>query len=330
MDRDRHWERMRPAYEAIVHGVGKLAPSALGAVTAAYERNESDEFVWPTAIAGVDGDIRDGDPVVFCNFRADRARQLTHALTDATFEGFNRSAAGILPRSPLVVTMTEYEAGLPVAVVFPPEDARSLAEAFSLAGRTQFHVGETEKYAHVTYFFNGGREAPWPGEERVLVPSSRVATYDLQPEMRAGGVTDALVDAIESGRFDFIVANYANADMVGHTGVWSATIRAVEAIDGCLRRVVAAIDTVEARDPTGAGALLVITADHGNADEMVDPHGQPMTAHSLNPVPIVAIGRTMRGRRLRDGVLADLAPTLLDVAGLEAWPDITGSSLLVP
>jgi 2,3-bisphosphoglycerate-independent phosphoglycerate mutase len=180
----------------------------------------------------------------------------------------------------------------------------------------------------VTYFFNGGREAPWPGEDRLLVPSQKVATYDLEPEMSASGVTDALVDAIRSGAYDFIVANYANADMVGHTGIWEATVRAAETLDTCLARVVAAIDDVEAADPTGPGAALIVTADHGNADEMRDAEGNPVTAHSLNPVPIVLYGRVARGRTLRDGVLADVAPTILDLAGLAPWPGVTGRSLL--
>ena len=196
----------------------------------------------------------------------------------------------------LVVTMSEYESGLPVEVAFGPEEARSLAQAFSEAGWTQFHVAETEKYAHVTYFFNGGVEAAWPGEERRLVPSPRVATYDLQPEMSAAGVTDELVAAIRSGRYDFIVANFANPDMVGHTGVWSATVTALEALDGCLGRIVDAIADVEAADPAGPGAVLFITADHGNADDMLDAAGNPVTKHSLNPVPLLGTGRSLAGR----------------------------------
>jgi 2,3-bisphosphoglycerate-independent phosphoglycerate mutase len=225
--------------------------------------------------------------------------------------------------------MTEYESGLPVLVAFPPETARSLAQAFSEVGWRQFHVAETEKYAHVTYFFNGGVEAAWPGEDRVLVPSPKVATYDLQPEMSAPGVTDALVQAIASGEYDFIVANYANPDMVGHTGVWDATIRALETIDACLGRIVAEVQRTGAADPTGPGALLAITADHGNADDLRDAAGDPVTAHSLNPVPFVLVGRAAEGRRLRDGVLADVAPTLLEFAGLDRWEGMTGRSLLI-
>ncbi len=200
----------------------------------------------------------------------------------------------------------------------------------SEAGWRQFHVAETEKYAHVTYFFNGGVEAPWPGEERLLIPSQRVATYDLAPEMSAGGVTDALVEAIDSDAYDFIVANYANPDMVGHTGVWDATIEALGVIDASLARVVAAVERLEAADPDGPGALLAITADHGNADDLRDDAGLPVTAHSLNPVPFLLLGRAVAGRELTDGVLADVAPTLLELADLPTWPAISGHSLLAP
>jgi len=330
MDRDTRWERTEQGYDAIVHGVGERAASAVAAIEAAYARGENDEFVRPTVVDGADGLVRDGEPIVHANFRADRARQLTHALADPSFDAFDRAAPNGRP-APVglhVVTMTEYEAGLPVAVAFPPETVPCLAEAFSSAGLRQFHVAETEKYAHVTYFFNGGREEPFPGEERLLVPSPKIATYDLKPEMSAPGVTDALVAAIESGRYHFIVANYANPDMVGHTGVWDATIRSLATIDACLDRVVAAVEGIEAADPDGPGALLVVTADHGNADEMRDADGAPVTAHSLNPVPVLALGRSMRDRRLHDGVLADVAPTLLEVAGLPPLQGMTGTSLL--
>jgi 2,3-bisphosphoglycerate-independent phosphoglycerate mutase len=330
MDRDKRWDRIEQGYDAIVHGVGEHAPSAIAAVEAAYARGENDEFVRPTVIDSVDGLVRDGDAIVHANFRADRARQLTHALADHAFDAFDRASLDgrPAPRDLLVVTMTEYEAGLDVEVAFPPEIVRSLAEEFSERGWRQFHVAETEKYAHVTYFFNGGREQPYPGEERLLVPSPKVATYDLQPDMSARGVTDALVEAIDSGSYDFIVANYANPDMVGHTGVWKATIRALETVDACLGRVVRAVDGVG--DPAGPGALLLVTSDHGNADEMRDVSGAPITAHSLNPVPIVVAGRAVTGRGLHDGVLADVAPTILELAGLEPWSGMTGTSLLEP
>ena len=332
MDRDKRWERTERGYDAIVHGEGSHASSASAAIEEAYARGETDEFVSPTVIDSVDGVddvVRDGDPIIHANFRADRARQLTHALALPDFADFDRTSPRGRPApAPFVVTMTAYEDGLPVAVAFPPEAARSLAQAFSEAGWTQFHVAETEKYAHVTYFFNGGVEAPYPGEDRLLVPSPKVATYDLQPEMSAPGVTDALVGAIASGRYDFIVANFANPDMVGHTGIWYATIRAMETIDRCLGRIVEAIEQVGRDDPGSPGALLAVTADHGNAEFLRDSDGNPVTAHSLNPVPFVLIGRAAEGLHLHDGVLADVAPTLLGFAGLPRWPGMTGEPLL--
>jgi 2,3-bisphosphoglycerate-independent phosphoglycerate mutase len=333
MDRDKRWDRTEIGYDAIVHGLGERAPTAVAAVERAYERSENDEFVRPTVVDGtfgIDGGLSDGEAIIHLNFRADRARQLTRALSDTAFADFDRAAPDGRPAPERlhVVTMTSYEDGLPVDIAFPPEEARSLAQAVAEAGWRQFHVAETEKYAHVTYFFNGGREVPFPGEERLLVPSAKVATYDLQPEMSAPGVTDALVEAIGSGSYDVIVANYANADMVGHTGVWAATVAALAALDTCLARVVAAIDAATAAAPDGPGPLLAITADHGNADEMRDATGATVTAHSLNPVPFLLAGRAVEGRRLHDGVLADVAPTLLDLAGLAPWPGVTGHSLL--
>jgi 2,3-bisphosphoglycerate-independent phosphoglycerate mutase len=320
MDRDKRWDRTKRGYEAIVRGVGLHAATAEQAVLDGYSRAEGDEFIQPTVVDEVDGRVRDGDVVVHFNFRADRARQLTHALVDGPDFDAIAFDRGDRPRDLLVVTMTDYEAGLPVQVAFPPQTVTSLAEIFSNLGWRQFHVAETEKYAHVTYFFNGGVEAPFPGEDRLLVPSPKVATYDLQPTMSAGGVTDALVSAIQSGKYDFVVANYANPDMVGHTGIWPATVQALEYLDGCLARVVAAA--------AAAGAVLCITADHGNADELRDATGSPMTAHSLNPVPVVLIGEAVRGRSLRDGVLADVAPTLLDIVGVPRAEGMTGISLI--
>jgi len=330
MDRDNRWERTALGYAAIVDGVGERAPSAAAAIEVAYARGENDEFVLPTVIDGVDGRVRDGDPIIHANFRADRARQLVHALADQDFAGFDRDAVRPRPRGVLVVTMTEYEAGLPVEVAFPPDEVRSLAHAASDAGWRQFHVAETEKYAHVTYFFNGGREAPLPGEDRRLVPSPKVATYDLQPEMSAPGVADALVEAIRSDAYDFIVANFANPDMVGHTGVWDATVTALGVIDECLGRIVGAVEALDSLDPGGPGSLLIVTADHGNAEVMRDANGRPVTAHSLNPVPILAVGRSVAGRSLHDGVLADVAPTICELAGLARWEGMTGRSLLDP
>jgi 2,3-bisphosphoglycerate-independent phosphoglycerate mutase len=327
MDRDRRWDRVQRAYDAIVHGQGLDAASAEQAIAQAYDRGEDDEFVQPTVIAGRDGRPRDGDVVVIANFRADRARQLTRALVlGDDFQDFDR---GVRPGC-RVVTMTEVEAGLPVEVAFPPLIVPSLAERASTLGWRQFHVAETEKYAHVTYFFNGGVEAAWPGEERRLVPSQQVATYDRAPAMSAAGVTDALVDAIEGDAYDLIVANIANADMVGHTGRWAATVAALEVVDGSIGRIVDAVLAADARSVAdgGAGALLCITADHGNADEMRDARRAPVTAHSLNPVPVVLLGTSVRGRRLRDGVLADVTPTLLACAGEPNLPGQTGASLL--
>ena len=330
MDRDKRWERTERGYDAIVHGVGDHAPSATAAIAAGYARGETDEFLVPTIVDGVDGLLRDRDPIVHFNFRADRARQLVHALAVASFADFDLASADgrPAPRDLLVVTLSEYESGLPVEVAFGPEEARSLAQAFSEAGWTQFHVAETEKYAHVTYFFNGGVETPWPGEERRLVPSPKVATYDLQPEMSAAGVTEELVRAIGSGRYDFIVANYANPDMVGHTGVWDATIAALAVVDVQLGRIADAISALEAAEPGGPGAVLFVTADHGNADDMIDDAGNPVTKHSLNPVPLLGVGRAIAGLTLRDGVLADVAPTILELAGLPNWSGMTGRSLL--
>ena len=262
------------------------------------------------------------------NFRADRARQLVHALVDATSRRFDRGPDAPFPT---VVTLTEYESGLPVEVAYPPMVVTSLAEVLSGLGWRQFHVAETEKYAHVTYFFNGGVEKAWPGEERRLVPSPKVATYDLQPHMSAVGVTDELVAAIRSGAYDFIVANYANPDMVGHTGVWEATVEACTFLDGCLGRVADAVLAVDAESLAegGQGALLAITADHGNADVMKDAQGGAVTKHSLSPVPFLVAGSAVRGRRLADGVLADVAPTLMALVGVAPAPGMSGRSLLV-
>jgi 2,3-bisphosphoglycerate-independent phosphoglycerate mutase len=331
MDRDHRWDRVERGYDAIVHGVGERSSDARRAILSAYERGENDEFVAPSVIDGVDGAVRSGDPVIHANFRADRARQLVHALADRAFDGFDRAAPGgrPAPTDLLIVTMTAYEAGLPVEVAFPPETTRSLAQTFSEAGWRQFHVAETEKYAHVTYFFNGGVEPPYPGEDRRLIPSPSVATYDLAPAMSAIGVTDALVEAIDSDGYDFIVANYANPDMVGHTGMWDATVEALGVVDGCLGRVVDAIERVSAAEPSGPGALLAITADHGNADDLRDVTGQPVTAHSLNPVPFVLVGRAARGLTVADGVLADVAPTLLEIAGMPPWEGMTGRSRIL-
>jgi 2,3-bisphosphoglycerate-independent phosphoglycerate mutase len=320
MDRDARWDRTRLAYQAIVFGIGETADDGAAAIANAYGRGEGDEFIRPTVIGPYSG-TGEGDSVIHLNFRADRARQLTRALALASFDAFER---GSRPPKLVVTTLTEYQAPdeLPVAVAFGPLEIDSLAAHLSRLGKRQLHVAETEKYAHVTYFFNGGVEPPFPGEERILVPSNRaVATYDLAPEMSAFAVTDALVAGIRSGAYDFVIANYANPDMVGHTGVWDAAVRAAETIDACLGRVADAV--------ADAGGTLVITADHGNIEEMRDADGHPQTKHTTSPVPIVVVGDAVRGRRLRDGALSDVTPTLCELMGISLGPQMTGQSLLI-
>jgi 2,3-bisphosphoglycerate-independent phosphoglycerate mutase len=325
MDRDSRWERIAKAYAALVLGEGEPAADALSAVRDAYAKGETDEFVKPRVVAGTPR-IADGDPVVFANFRADRARQLTNALTSARPERF----AGRLERARVVhpgifVCMTEYDADFELPVAFRKElPAHILPELVAAEGLAQLRIAETEKYAHVTFFFNCGLEDPFPGEDRVLIPSPRdVATYDHKPEMSAHLVTERVVEQIREGDYAFVLLNYANPDMVGHTGVLLAAVKAVETIGACLERVA---DAVLARD----GDLL-ITADHGNCELMVDPGtGEPHTAHTTNPVPIWWVTRHARGRRLRDGGLADVAPTLLELLGLPAPAEMTGRSLIVP
>jgi 2,3-bisphosphoglycerate-independent phosphoglycerate mutase len=320
MDRDQRWERTRRAYDAIVHGDGERASTAADAIAAAYARGESDEFIAPTVLDAAQP-LADGDAVIHLNFRADRARQLTRSLALADFDLFDR---GPRPPSVAVSTLTEYQAPdeLPVRVAFPPLVIDSLAAHLARRGLRQLHVAETEKYAHVTYFFNGGVEDPFPGEERILVPSNRdVPTYDLAPEMRAGPITDALVAAVDAGAHEFIVANYANPDMVGHTGVWAAAVQAAEYVDGCLGRLV--------RATLGTGAALLITADHGNIEEMRDAAGDPQTKHTTSPVPVVLVSEAHAGARLRDGTLADVAPTICELLGIPPGPDMTGASLII-
>jgi 2,3-bisphosphoglycerate-independent phosphoglycerate mutase len=329
MDRDERWDRVARHWAAIVDGQGLGAPDAAAAIGAAYDRGENDEFVAPTVVDGVDGRVRDGDVVVHLSFRADRARQLTRALAEPGFDAFPIARR---PSGLWVVTLTEYASDLPVEVAFPPIVVTSLAEIASGLGWRQFHVAETEKYAHVTYFFNGGVEEAWPGEERLLVPSPRVSTYDQRPEMSARGVTDAIVDAVASDAYDLIVANLANPDMVGHTGAWDATVAACVVIDECIGRIAEAVLDADgaSRAAGGSGAVLAITADHGNADVMRDAAGEPVTAHSLSPVPLLLAGERVRGRSLRDGVLADVAPTLLELLGQPVATGMTGRSLLEP
>jgi 2,3-bisphosphoglycerate-independent phosphoglycerate mutase len=283
--------------------------------------------VLPTVI-GAPAPVEDGDVVIHCNFRADRARELVHALVDGDgFTGFDRGAR---PRDLDVLTLSEYEEGLPVSVAFPPVVVTSLAEMVSAHGWRQVHIAETEKYAHVTYFLNGGVETAWPGEDRTLIPSPRVATYDLEPAMSALAITDAVVAAIGSGTYDLIAANFANPDMVGHTGVWDATVAACELLDGCVGRIADALLAADAAsvDAGGPGALLAVTADHGNADVMRDAKGAVVTAHSLSLVPFLLAGSAARGLAMRDGVLADVTPTLLGFLGSPVAEGMTGRSLV--
>jgi 2,3-bisphosphoglycerate-independent phosphoglycerate mutase len=320
MDRDKRWDRVERAYRAIVAGVGERTDDPLQAVEAAYARAETDEFVTPTAIAGYVG-MRDGDGLLIANFRADRIREIATALLDPEFSCFTREKrVAFCAALGLVEYSTELNRFL--ATLFPPENLNdSFGEVVSRAGLTQLRIAETEKYAHVTFFFNGGRELVFPGEERILVPSPRVATYDQQPEMSAPEVTDKVVEAIRSGRFDAIVMNYANADMVGHTGRIDAATKAVETIDFCLGRLSEAVEQ--------AGGTLVITADHGNAEMMRDREtGEPHTAHTLNPVPFVVVNPPAEIGHLENGRLSDIAPTLLDILGLTTPAAMTGHSLI--
>lgn len=315
MDRDKRWERVTKAYEAIAHADGIAAESAGAAIQASYENDVMDEFVVPSVIKDYEG-MLPNDSVIFFNFRPDRARELTHAFTDASFDGFVRDEA----LKPAYATMTQYEAGLNVRIAYPPQKlTKTLGEIIESNGMTQLRIAETEKYAHVTFFFNGGVEQQYKGEDRILVPSPKVKTYDLQPEMSAVEVTDKVVEAIGSGKYDFIILNYANGDMVGHTGVLDAAIKAVETVDTCVGRVEEAIKK--------AGGILCITADHGNAEEMVDPvSGEPFTQHTTNPVPFILVGH--RQHQLHEGRLCDIAPTMLTLAGLPVPEEMTGKSLI--
>ena len=321
MDRDGRWERTLRAYHAIVHRRGQTAESGVAAVTAAHAAGIGDEFVVPTVVLP-GAEVRAGDAIVHMNFRADRARQLTQALALPDFNAFDR---GAVPRDVPVTTLAEYQnpASLPVAVAFGPVVADGLAAHLSRLGLRQLHLAETEKYAHVTYFFNGGVEEPFPGEERDLVPSRRdVPTYDQAPAMRADAITEHLEAAIAGGEFAFIVVNYANPDMVGHTGDWDAAVAALEVVDRCLGRISAAV--------LGAGGALVVTADHGNVEQMRDAAGQPHTAHTTADVPIVLIGKRWREAQLQDGTLADVAPTICELLGIPIGPHMTGRSRILP
>ncbi len=317
MDRDKRFDRVAEAYAALTEGVGEPFVDPVAAVAAAYAVGQTDEFVKPRVLAGGDGVMRDGDAVFFFNFRADRAREITAALTRDDFDGFPRK---VRPRLSGFATMTEYDGSFGLPVAFAPQSlADVLGEVYSRAGLTQLRLAETEKYAHVTYFMNCGREEPFPGEERVLVPSPRdVPTYDLKPQMSAAAVADAFLASLPKGHALAIV-NLANCDMVGHTGVLPAAIAAVETVDACVGRIVDA-----ARQ---AGWRVLVTADHGNAEEMIAPGGGPMTAHTLNPVRLILVDEANKGATLAPGKLGDIAPTILRLAGLPVPASMTGQCL---
>jgi len=320
MDRDKRWDRTQRAYEVVAGRGNGVAPDAVGYIEESYARDVTDEFIEPASIAPTPEErvrIEDGDSVIFFNFRPDRARQISHALIDEDFGGFERSRR---PRDLCFVSFTEYEAGLGTVVAFPKEQVtRTLAEQVSGAGLRQFHVAETEKYAHVTYFINGGREKPFAGEERLLVPSPKVATYDATPAMSAEAVADAVVAHVESGDDALVVVNFANPDMVGHTGVFDATVEAVQVVDHCIGRIV---DAVLAR-----GGAVLMTADHGNAELKIDRRdGSRLTAHTTSPVPVVLCGTDARSLR-GGGGLADVAPTVLTAMGLPVPEAMTGRDL---
>ena len=316
MDRDNRWERVEKAYAAMVYGEGQKAECPVCAVQHSYDENVTDEFVVPTVVEGAEP-IESGDSVIFYNFRPDRAREITRTLVDPDFAGFERRG-GFFPLT--YVCMTQYDATMPnVKVAFPPQSLKNtLGQYLSDKGLTQLRIAETEKYAHVTFFFNGGVEKQYPGEDRILVKSPAVATYDLQPEMSAYEVTDKMVEAVKSGKYDALILNYANCDMVGHTGVFEAAVKAVEAVDTCIGRVEAAVKEM--------GGCILLTADHGNADRMVDDDGTPFTAHTTNPVPFCVINHPCELRS--GGRLADIAPTMLKVLGLPQPAEMTGESII--
>ena len=318
MDRDKRWDRVEAAWKAMVEAdSARRAATAADALEAAYARGENDEFVQPTVV-GDGARFADGDAAIFMNFRADRARQLAAAFVQPGFDGF----AARRPVLSRFVCLAEYDAKLPAEVAYPPDDlANTLGEVLAGHGLSQLRIAETEKYAHVTFFFSGGREALYPGEDRVLIPSPQVATYDLQPEMSCPELTDKLVAAIRGHAHDVVICNIANPDMVGHTGVMAAAIQAAEAVDTAIGRIVAAVEE--------AGGALLVTADHGNLEMMRDPAtGQPHTAHTTGPVPLVYVGTRADARLREGGALRDVAPTLLDLLGIEVPAEMTGRSLL--
>ena len=322
MDRDNRWERTNRAYEAYVLGKGHTAASAAEAIRASYAAGRGDEFVEPTVIVGEDGSplgrVEDRDGIIFFNFRPDRARQITRAFTHSAPEG-----AAQPPVDVHFVCMTEYDATIRAPVAYPPDVVENpVGEVVARAGMRQLRIAETEKYAHVTYFFNGGREVAFEHEERALIPSPKVATYDLQPAMSAEGITDELLRRLTGSEspYDLVVLNFANADMVGHTGVLPATIKALEVVDACVGRIVERVKEL--------GGITLVTADHGNAEQMIDEDGGPLTAHTLNPVHLILVDDKRRRARLEDGIFADVAPTMLDLLGLRPPREMTGRNLL--
>ena len=321
MDRDKRWERVSLAYNAIVNGEGEKASSAISAIEESYQKEVFDEFVKPTVITNKNGEaiakIEDGDSVIFFNFRPDRAREITRSIVDREFDGFETKKLNTY-----FVCMTPYDETMPnVEIAYKKEELKNtFGEYISNKGLKQLRIAETEKYAHVTFFFNGGKEEQYEGEDRILVPSPKVETYDLKPEMSAYEVTDKVVEAIKTEKYDSIILNFANPDMVGHTGSVDAAIKAIEAIDECVYRVVEAINEVN--------GTLLITADHGNCEQMVDyKTGEPHTAHTTSPVPLAIVGLPVN-KKIKEGRLADLAPTMLDLMGLEKPEEMTGESLL--
>ena len=319
MDRDKRWERIERAYRAIVDADAPRVGSAASAVRECYTDPQCRDELLTPHVVGNGARIEDGDAVVFFNFRPDRARELTWALLQPDFSGFRRAR---VPRDLTFVSMTDYKVDVPgVRVAFPYQDVIPMTQILADAGLTQFHTAETEKYAHVTYFFNGGREKAFPGEDRELVPSPHVATYDQRPEMSAAGVAAALVKAVRGGKYDFAIVNIANPDMVGHTGDFAAAVKAMEATDGAVGAIVDAT--------VAAGGCVLLTADHGNAEEMAFPDGGPNTQHSTNPVPVIFIAKDAGAKfAMRDGALADVAPTLLELLGLPIPGRMTGRPLL--
>ena len=324
MDRDNIWDRVEKAYAAMVYREGIQADDVIAAVEASYEtidedgKHLTDEFVLPTVIGGAEGAVSEGDSVIFFNFRPDRAREITRTFVDPDFTGFERKNGYF---KLLYVCMTQYDESMPnVEVAFPPETLKNtFGEYISSLGKTQLRIAETQKYAHVTFFFNGGEEKQYPGEDRILVDSPKISTFDLMPEMSAPEVSEKLNAAVRSGKYDAIIVNFANCDMVGHTGIIPAAIKAVETVDACVGSLAQAVKEM--------GGVLFVTADHGNADKMLDENGEPFTAHTTNPVPFIVVNYPCKVRE--GGRLSDIAPTMLKVMGLEQPAEMTGKSIIL-